>query len=38
MDKYVKEKLNPDLYAAEDLGTIELGGANLFKVLIPNST
>lgn len=33
MDKYVKEKLTPDLYADEDLGTIELDGANLFKVL-----
>ena len=35
MDKYVKEKLTPDLYADEDLGTIELDGANLFKVLPP---
>ena len=33
MTKYVKEKLTPDLYADEDLGTIELDGANLFKVL-----
>ena len=35
MDKYVKEKLTPDLYADEDLGTIDLDGANLFKVLPP---
>lgn len=35
MTKYVKEKLTPDLYADEDLGTIELDGANLFKVLSP---
>ena len=33
MSKYVKEKLTPDLYADEDLGTIELDGANLFRVL-----
>lgn len=35
MDKYVKEKLTPDLLKDEDLGTIELDGANLFKVLLP---
>ena len=33
MTKYVKEKLTPDLLKDEDLGTIELDGANLFKVL-----
>lgn len=35
MTKYVKEKLTPDLLKDEDLGTIELDGANLFKVLPP---
>ena len=33
MTKYVKEKLTPDLLKDEDLGTIELDGANLFEVL-----
>ena len=33
MSKYIKEKLTPDLLSDEDLGTIELDGANLFKVL-----
>ena len=33
INKYIKEKLTPDLLADEDLGTIELDTANLFQVI-----